>query len=214
MGRPACALSYGLLLVLWASGCADESPSSTPRPTPAPPSDPARPGKVEPAPHSALALGRAVFEALQQDDWEGYTNVLATRADMMAIFEDTDRGDGRKRRRRRRMVWRRVNNLRDEEAEEGWKEVRHEAEREDLPWASARLVDVRSAPADSHRLPPDATTARLRLVVEHRSRRRGIDLSTCVRTPRGWVVLYPMHWRGEGHGEPFGESLMGAEAEP
>ena len=211
MGRatPGHAISGWLWLAALAPGCGDDPSGSDPTPTPAPPSDPARPGKVEPAPHSSLALGRVVFEELQRDGWESYTNVLATRADMMALFEGTDRGDRRERRKRRRMVWRRINRLRDGEAEEGWKDLRRAAEREGVAWDAARLVDVRHAPSTNHRLPADATTAQLRIVIEHRGVQLGIDLGPCARTPRGWVVLYPMQWLGEGRGEPFGESLMG-----
>lgn len=197
-----------------AAGCADDPPATEDIPVPLPPTDPARSGKVDPAPHSKLALGQAVFDALQGDDWNGYTNVLAARADLMAVFRDTDRGDPRERRRRRRMVWRRINRLRDGGAEEGWKDLRREAAGVGVVWDAARLVDVRHAPSTSERLPPDATAAQLRLVIEHRDVELGIDLGTCVRTPRGWVVLYPMQWLGEGHGEPFGESLMGSTTDP
>lgn len=218
MGRAALlvdAIVGGLLLATLSLGCGEELSAPVPAAMPAPPSNPAHPGKVAPAPHSKLALGRAVFEGLQQDDWEGYTNVLATRADMMAVFEGSDRGDKNERRKRRRMVWRRVNRLRDGGAEQGWKEVRRTAKQhDDVAWGAARLVDVRHTPSGSSRLPPDTTAAQLRLVIEHRGAQLGIDLGTCVRTPRGWVVLYPMQWLGPGHGEPFGESLVNAAARP
>ncbi|MCA9706791.1 MAG: hypothetical protein KDK70_13145 [Myxococcales bacterium] len=194
--------------------CGGDPPASTPTPAPTTPTDPARPGKVEPAPHSPLALGRTVFEALQHDDWEGYTNVLATRADMMAVFEDADRGEGRERRRRRRMVWRRVNRLRDGGAERGWKETRRSAKQAGVAWGSARLVDVRHAPPSPDSLPGDATAAQLRLVIEHGGTERAVELGPCVRSPRGWIVLYPMRWLDEGSGEPFGESLLSPKPEP
>lgn len=213
-GLVRAGLLVGLVLATTSPGCSDESPTAGATPVPEPPTDPARSGKVDPAPHSMRALGRAVFDALERDDWDGYTNVLAARADLMAVFRDVDRGDRRERRRRRRMVWRRINRLRDGGAEKGWKAVRREAKRAGVAWDTARLVDVRHAPSTSDHLPADATTAHLRLVVEHRQVQQGIDLGPCVRTPRGWVVLYPMQWLGEGHGEPFGESLMDPAPEP
>ncbi|MEM9462050.1 MAG: hypothetical protein AAGF11_48280 [Myxococcota bacterium] len=202
------------MLAMLSAGCRDEPTATQDPPIPEPPTDPARSGKVDPAPHSKLALGRAVFEALQQDDWDGYTNTLAARADMMAVFQDTDQGDRRERRRRRRIVWRRINRLRGGGAEAGWKKTRRAAKQAGVAWDTARLLDVRHGPSTPELLPSEVTAAELRLVIEHRGVQLGIDLGPCVRTPRGWVVLYPMKWQGEGHGEPFGESLMGAVPDP
>lgn len=188
-------------------GC-DEEPKTPTASAEAPP-HPAAPGKVEPAPPSPLALGRAVVDALQRDDWEGYTNLLATRADMMALYADTDRGEGRKRRKRRRMVWRRVNRLRDGEAEDGWKTVRREAERDGMAWDAARLVDVRRERVSAERLPPGAEAVVLHVVLEHHGVLRVLDIGTCARSTRGWVALYPLAWQHAREGEPRGESLLG-----
>jgi hypothetical protein len=152
------------------------------------------PGKVEPAPASELALGRAVLEALRHDDWDGYTNLLATRADMMSLYAHESRAEERERRKRRRMVWRRVNRLRDGEAEDGWKAARREAARESVAWDAVRLVDVRQEPVEDGDLPPEAKAARLELVLEHQGAQGVLALGTCVRSARGWVVLYPMRW--------------------
>lgn len=200
-----------LVAVLLACGGTEGSPAPSPAASPAPPSDPAAPGKVEPAPASELALARAVLEALQRDDWDAYANLLATRADMLEIYADEERGVGRERRKRRRMVWRRVNRLRDGEAEEGWSSVRREALVQAIAWSDVRLVDVRRqavAVGDAGDLPPGTTAARLVLVLEHRGTRRALALGTCVRSSRGWVALHPLAWRELGPDPPAGESLL------
>jgi hypothetical protein len=203
------ARSGWLLVAALAGGCGDEASSVEPRPAPTPPSDPAMPGKVEPAPASELAFGRAVLEALQRDDWDGYTNLLATRADMMGIYAHEDHGESRERRKRRRMVWRRVNRLRDSEAEEGWKSTRSGATREGIAWDALRLVDVRRETVADDGLPEQAAAARLELVLEHQGVERVLALGTCVRAPRGWVALYPMQWQQDRNRPPRGESLLG-----
>jgi hypothetical protein len=172
------------------------------------------PGKVEPAPASELAFGRAVIEALQHDDWDGYTNLLATRADMMGLYADEDRSEGRERRKRRRMVWRRVNRLRDGEAEEGWKSTRREAAREGVAWDAVRLVDVRRETVADDGLPEQTAAAQLELVLEHQGVERVLALGTCVRSPRGWVALYPMTWQADRTRPPRGESLLGRAPPP
>ena len=207
LARPAWPLAAVLGLA-----CGDDG---APREAAAPPVaelDPAAPGKVEPAPASELALARTVLEALRQGDFRGYTNVLVTRADMMGLYADEDRGVGRERRERRRMVWRRVNRLRDGEAEEGWASTRRRAAAEGLAWDAVRLVDVRREPAADGDLPEGVTAARLLLVLEHAGARRALSLGTCVRASRGWVVLHPMAWQELGPEPLRGESLLGAAA--
>lgn len=169
------------------------------------------PGKVEPAPASEVALARAVLEALRHDDWDGYTNLLATRADMLGLYADEDRGDARTRRKQRRMVWRRINRLRDGEAEEAWKATRSRARREGVAWDAVRLLDVRRETVGDDHLPPESAAARLELVLEHGGVQRVLALGTCVRSSRGWVVLYPMAWQ-EAPTPPRGESLLGGVA--
>jgi hypothetical protein len=210
MRRPGLPSAWPLAAVL-ASGCGDDPPALAPASEPEPSSDPAAPGKVRPAPASELAFGRAVLEALRRDDWDGYTNLLATRADMMGLYADEDRGVGRERRKRRRMVWRRVNRLRDGEAEEGWSSTRSQALADGIAWDAVRLVDVRSekVPVDDGDLPPDTTAARLVLVLEHQGRARALALGTCVRSSRGWVALHPLAWQELG--PPRGESLLQPE---
>lgn len=173
-----------------------------------PPSDPAAPGKVHPAPASEVALGRAVLAALQRDDWDGYTNLLVTRADMLDIYGDEERGIGRELRKRRRMVWRRVNRLRDGEAEEGWQATRRRARSEGVAWEVVRLVDVRREAIADQELPAGSMAARLELVLEHAGVERVLALGTCVRSSRGWVTLHPLAWR-EAPAAPRGESLLG-----
>lgn len=173
-----------------------------------PPTEPAAPGKVHPAPASEVALARAVLGALQRDDWDGYTNLLATRADMLDIYGDEERGLGRELRKRRRMVWRRVNRLRDGEAEDGWQATRSRARREGVAWDAVRLVDVRREAITGPELPAGAMAARLELVLEHAGTERVLALGTCVRSSRGWVTLHPMAWR-EAPAAPRGESLLG-----
>jgi len=197
----------GLVLTL---GCSAEPSDATPIPAP-PPSpevDPARAGKVEPTPTSELAFGRKVFATLQQGDWEGYTNLLVTRADLLPLFQHSDRTDRRERKRRRRMVWRRINRLRGGGAEEGWNALRRAAEAEGVRWDAATLIDVRRAPNKDDRIPPDATAAQLRLVIDHDGKDLGIELGTSLRAERGWVSLYPMQWLGSTVTAPFGESVM------
>lgn len=189
-----------------AIGCSRDAAAPTPVVTGKP--APAQAGLVDPAPESALALGRAVFEAMQRDDWEGYTTLLATRGDMMGLYSTTDRSEGRQRRRRRRMVWRRINRLRGGEAEEGWKTARREAELEGVAWDAVRLVDVRSESVSPHRLPPGTETAELYLVLEHAGVEQVLALGACARSKRGWVALYPMRWQGTPEGGPRGESLQ------
>ncbi len=200
--------TLGLLVAL---GCGSEPSDATPAPAPppAPEVDPARPGKVQPTPTSELAFGRKVFALLQQGDWEGYTNLLVTRADLLPLFESRDRTDRRERKRRRRMVWRRINRLRGGGAEKGWKALRREAEAEGVRWEAATLVDVRRAPNEDSRIPSDATAAQLRLVIDHGGTHLGIELGTSLRAERGWVSLYPMRWLGSTAMAPFGESVMG-----
>jgi hypothetical protein len=197
-----------LVAAALASGCGDPLPAAEPAPAPLPPSDPAAPGKVHPAPASEVALGRAVLEALRNDDWDGYANLLVTRADMLGLYAQEDRGVGRERRKRRRMVWRRVNRLRDGEAEEGWASTRRQARREGLAWDAVRLVDVRREAVEGSELPPGTAAARLELELEHQGARRVLALGTCVRAPRGWVALHPMEWRVPPD-PPRGESLPG-----
>lgn len=199
------------LAVVLASGCGDDPPPAGLPSGSEPRSNPAAPGKVQPAPASELALARAVLEALQRDDWDGYTNLLATRADMMGLYADEDRGVGRELRKRRRMVWRRVNRLRDEEAERGWSSTRTRALAEGIAWDAVRLVDVRSAkvePGTEHDLPPGTTAARIVLVLEHQGARRALALGPCVRSSRGWVTLHPMRWQELGSEPPQGESML------
>jgi hypothetical protein len=191
-----------------ASSCGDEPSASEPAAAPAPPFDPAAPGKVAPAPASELAFGRAVVEALQQDDWDGYTNLLATRADMMGIYADEPRGVGRERRKRRRMVWRRVNRLRDGEAEEGWSSTRRQALVEGIAWDAVRLVDVRRVAVVDDDMPDGTVAAQLMVVLEHRGTERALALGTCVRSSRGWVALHPLSWQQLGEGPLAGESLL------
>ena len=208
--RPKALVGW-LLVALLASSCADDPPPAGIPSEPEPRSDPAAPGKVKAAPASELALGRAVLEALQRDDWDGYTNLLATRADMMGLYGDEDRGVGRELRKRRRMVWRRVNRLRDGEAEQGWSSTRTQALAEGIAWDAVRLVDVRSEkvePGTDHDLPPGTTAARVVLVLEHQGTRRALALGLCVRSSRGWVTLYPLAWRELGGEPPRGESLL------
>jgi hypothetical protein len=200
-----------LLAAVLASGCGDDPPALVPAAEPEPPSDPAAPGKVQPAPASELAFGRAVLEALRGNDWDGYTNLLATRADMIGLYADEDRGVGRELRKRRRMVWRRVNRLRDGEAEEGWSSTRSQALADGIAWDAVRLVDVRREPVvmtAEGDLPPETTAARLVLVLEHQGAQRALALGTCVRSSRGWVALYPLAWQELGPGLPRGESLL------
>jgi hypothetical protein len=214
--RHSKAPSAWLVAAVLACGGTEGAPATEASPSPAPPSDPAAPGKVEPAPASELALGRAVLEALQQDDWDAYANLLATRADMLEIYADEERGVGRERRKRRRMVWRRVNRLRDGEAEEGWSTVRREAQVLAIAWSDVRLVDVRRqavSVGDDGELPSGTTAARLVLVLEHRGTRRALALGTCVRSSRGWVALHPLSWQELGPEPPAGESLL-APGEP
>ena len=199
-----------LLAAALACGRADDDPPAT-EPAPAPPSDPAAPGKVAPTPQSELAFGRAVLEALQKDDWNAYANLLVTRADMLEIHADEERGVGRERRKRQRMVWRRVNRLRNGEAEEGWSSVRREALVHAIGWSDVRLVDVRRqavAVGDDGDLPTGTTAARLVLVLEHRGTRRALALGTCMRSSRGWVALHPLEWQELGPEPPAGESLL------
>lgn len=197
-----------LLAAVIASGCGDERAAVEPAAAPAPPSDPAAPGKVAPAPASELALARAVLEALRQGDWDGYTNLLATRADMMGLYADEPRGVGREGRKRRRMVWRRINRLRDGEAEEGWSATRRQAQLEGLAWDAVRLVDVRRVAVADDDMPEGTTAARLVLVLEHQGTERALALGTCVRSSRGWVTLHPLAWQERGAGPPAGESLL------
>lgn len=209
--RRARGPSAWLVAALLACGCADDAPAIAPSPAPAPPSDPAAPGKVEPTPKSELAFGRAVLAALQQGDWNAYANLLVTRADMLELHADEERGLGRERRKRRRMVWRRVNRLRDGEAEDGWSTVRREAKAQAIDWSAVRLVDVRRQVVevgDDHDLPSGTTAARLVLVLEHRGTRRALALGTCVRSSRGWVALHPLRWQELGPDPPAGESLL------
>jgi hypothetical protein len=212
--RRARALPAWLFAAALACGRADDAPGT--EPAPAPPSDPADPGKVEPAPQSELAFGRAVLEALQKDDWDAYANLLVTRADMLEIHSEEERGVGRERRKRRRMVWRRVNRLRDGEAEEGWSTVRRTALMDAITWSDVRLADVRRHAVevgDDRDLPTGTTAARLVLVLEHRGTRRALALGTCVRSSRGWVALHPLAWQELGPEPPAGESLL-APGEP
>jgi len=211
MGR-AESLRVWVLGTALVGGCGDASSEAKPAPAPKPPGDSAEAGKVQPAPSSELALGREVFAVLQRDDWEDYTNLLVTRADMMPFFAEIDRRDARERRRRRRMVWRRVNRLRDGEAEQGWKDLRSAASEAGVDWQAARLVDVRRQPADDVRLPPQLNAVLLRLVIEHGDATVGVDLGPCIEASRGWVTLYPLQWRGAEVFEPFGESLLSAPA--
>lgn len=196
------------LAVVLASGCGDEPSASEPAAAPPPSSDPAAPGKVMPAPASELAFGRAVLEALQQGDWDAYTNLLATRADMMDLYADEPRGVGRERRKRRRMVWRRVNRLRDGEAEEGWSSTRRQALVEGIAWDAVRLVDVRRVAVVDDDMPDGTVAARLVVVLEHRGTTRALALGTCVRSSRGWVALHPLAWQELGEGPLAGESLL------
>lgn len=197
-----------LLAAAIASACGDGPSAGEPAAAPAPPFDPAAPGKVAPAPASELAFGRAVLEALQRDDWDGYTNLLATRADMMGLYGDEPRGVGRELRKRRRMVWRRINRLRDGEAEEGWSSTRRQALVEGIAWDAVRLVDVLRVALPEGELPDGTTAARLVLVLAHQGTERTLTLGTCVRSSRGWVALHPMAWQEPGASPPAGESLL------
>ncbi len=165
-------------------------------------------GTVRPAPNSAVGLGRAAFGALQGDDWEGYVNLLVTRADMLGVFAEVDRNTGRKRRGRRRKVWRRVTRLRNGEAERGWKKTRRSAKTEGLAWATATLVDVRRTPLVDHQLPPRTDAGQLVLVVESHGTEYAIELGTCLHATRGWVTIHPMKWRGPVLEPLAGESLL------
>jgi len=210
MRRPCSRLEW-LLATMLASGCGDDPPGPASAPAPEPPSDPADPGKVRAAPASELAFGRAVLDALVRDDWDGYTNLLATRADMLDIYADEDRGVGRERRKRRRMVWRRVNRLRDGEAEQGWSSTRSQALVDGIAWDAVRLVDVRSEKVvmgPDGDLPPDTMAAWIMLVLEHQGTKRALVLGTCVRSSRGWVTLYPLAWQALGPEPLRGESLL------
>lgn len=207
--RPRWLLAAAILAAAIASACSDGPSAGEPAAAPAPPFDPAAPGKVAPAPASELAFGRAVLEALQKGDWDGYTNLLATRADMMGLYDDEPRGVGRDRRKRRRMVWRRINRLRDGEAEEGWSSTRRQALVEGIAWDAVRLVDVLRVEIPQGELPDGTTAARLVLVLEHQGTERALALGTCVRSSRGWVALHPMAWQEPGATPPAGESLLG-----
>lgn len=196
---------------LVAIGCGS---GSTPTPTPLPAASSTAVRQGDPAPASELAFGRAAFEALQRGDWDGYTKLLATRGDMMGLYSEVDRSEGRERRKRRRMVWRRVNRLRNGEAEEGWTTTRRKAELEGVAWDAVRLVDVRREPVSADRLPPGTEAAELQLVLEHGGVERVLGLGACVKAKRGWVALYPLVWQGAREGELGGESLMGRTAGP
>jgi hypothetical protein len=94
IGGPRRSRAAWLLAAALACGCADERSAIEPAPVPPPPSDPAAPGKVRPAPATEVALGRTVLEALQRDDWDAYANLLATRADMLELYADEALEDG------------------------------------------------------------------------------------------------------------------------
>lgn len=149
-------------------------------------------GRSSPAPATEVAYARAVVDALAREDWSDYTNLLATRADMIGVFAEHDRDTRRKRRDRRRLVWRRVNKLRGEGAERGWKSTRHEARMRSLPWGEVTIVDVWRSDSDDRRLPPDTVAARLVVELEHAGTTHWLDLRTCVQVQRGWVTLHPM----------------------
>ncbi len=193
-----------------ACGCRDEPTAAEPPPA-STAIDPARAGKVDPAPASEVAFGRAVLEALQRDDWEGYTNLLATRADMMGLFRDEERDEGRERRKRRRMVWRRVNRLRQSEAEGGWKSTRADAARDGVAWDAVRLVDIRREPVREGVLPAGVEASTLELVLEHGGVERVLSLGLCARAQRGWIATDPIGWQRLRPTEPRGESLLGRE---
>lgn len=202
------ARSEWLLAATLAGGCRDDAPVAAPPPVPAP-ADPASAGKVDPAPASEVAFGRAVLEALQRDDWDGYTNLLVTRADMMGLYRDQDRNEGRERRKRRRAVWRRVNRLRQDEAEDGWKATRRAAKREGMAWSDVRLVDIRREPVEEGSLPAGVEASRLALVLEHAGTHKVLSLGVCARAQRGWVATHAMQWWGDRTAD--GESLLGGE---
>lgn len=214
-------------MTLWArlvvgiallGACGGDEPPG-PVPTEAQPPGPEMDHQPGPAPASEVAYARAVVRALAESDWEGYTNLLVTRADMIGVFASFERDSPRKRRNRRRLVWRRVNQLRGGEAETGWKEVRRSAfgglgAGEASPWGGATIRDVRRIAVEDERLPPGSVAARLLVVVEREGATLWLDLGTCVRTARGWVTLHSMSLRKPGS-EPPGESLLhGSEASP
>ncbi len=209
IGRVRVLATAGLLC-----GCGD---------APAPPADAPPPppsidgslgvGKVSPTPTTSLGFGRKAFEMLRDEDWDGYTNLLVTRADMIAVFAEVDRNTSRKRRGRRRKVWRRVNRLRNEEAEAGWSATRTASRDQGVDWSAATLVDVRSSPATKVRqLPPKTERTALTIVIAHAGAEYAIDLGTCIRTKRGWVTTRPLQWQGPVVEPQPGTSLMHGDA--
>ncbi len=216
MAGSAAALvrDTGLLVLMLVGACGGDPPAALPgAPDPVPPSHAASPGKALPAPASEVALGRAVLETLRRDDWEGYANLLVTRADMLDVYGDEERGMGRDRRKRRRMVWRHVNRLRDGEAERAWNDAIREARRDGMAWDAVRLVDVRRDASPRDDLPPGTTAARLELVIAHADVERVLALGTCLRSSRGWVVMDPLAWRPVPT-MPQGESLLRGDPAP
>jgi len=207
MGR---GFSLVCALLLSCGGDSGQESSSAEAPTP---EGPTLDRKTDPAPRTEVAYARAVVESLREREWESYTNLLATRADMMGIYAQSDRHSDRKRRQRRRMVWRRVNKLRNGGAKKGWRQVRRTLREEEIAWDAIRLRDVRRIPVEDERLPSkaNAITLMLEFELEIDGSTRWLDLGICVQAKRGWVALHPMSWSSWPPASGTGESLLGAQ---
>lgn len=173
-----------------AFGCTSNDAEADREP---PPKAPTMAGKARPAPSSALEHARRTVDALAGDDWAGYRNQLSNRADMIGIYADTPTHKRRARRKRRRSIWRRINRLRKETAEEGWHEVRETAAAESFDLSSAQIESIRSMPT-RERLPDSAEALHLYVALRHGETTRWLDLGTCIHVTRGWVTLSPLSW--------------------
>lgn len=190
-------------------GCGgDSEPASAPSPAP---EGPSITGKVGPAPKTKVDYARRVLELLSKDDWDAYTDVLATRADVMGM-ERT--GTRKKSRRQRRRLRRQVNSLRSEEAERGWTMVRRAVRDRGLAWDALKLRDIKESPSRRRSVPSNATASRLVLELEHDQQIFRLDLATVLEVKRGWVAIEAMSWHDGAETSSHAESLLTPRGDP
>lgn len=205
------------MLALVLASCGGESETAS-EPTPAP-EGPKVGGKVGPAPKTKVEYARKAFELLAKDDWDAYTDLLATRADVLGLAPDTERElrkkkGRRKNRRKRRRLRKQINSLRSEDGQRGWDRVRRAVRDRGIAWEALKIRDIKDSPSGHYNVPTLASASRLVIELEHGERIFRIDLATVVETKRGWVAVEAMEWHDGAETSELADSLLRPQGDP